>query len=120
MTERFVFGKLSTGGAVPAVRITNKRGASAVVLAYGATLQALNVPNARGGFTDVVLGYDTAEEYEKNNSFLGATVGRFANRIGGAAFSLGGKTYVLAKRCIRENAKYCCYCRTDTVTNNTA
>ena len=97
MTESFVFGKLSAGEPVPAVRIVNRSGASAVILSYGAALQSLTVPNAHGGFTDVVLGYDSAEEYERNDSFLGATIGRFANRIGGASFSLGGKTYVLAK-----------------------
>ncbi|MBP5758417.1 MAG: galactose-1-epimerase, partial [Bacteroidales bacterium] len=49
------------------------------------------------GLTDVVLGYDSAAEYEAGSVFLGATIGRFANRIGGARFSLGGREYLLAK-----------------------
>ena len=44
-----------------------------------------------------MLGYDTAEEYERNGDFFGATIGRVANRIGGAAFELHGKRYELAK-----------------------
>ena len=53
------------------------------------------VPDAAGNLADVVLGYDNAEGYEQNGGFLGATVGRNANRIGGARFPLDGKTCVL-------------------------
>ncbi len=90
------FGFTRAGEEVKAYTIVNEIGASCTLLDYGATVQALNVPNKNGGFTDVVLGYDTVAEYEDGNFFLGATIGRFANRIGGARFELGGRTYELA------------------------
>lgn len=68
---------------------------SVTVLDYGATVQSLCVPARFGGTMDVVLGYDTIAEYEDNGGYLGATIGRMANRIGGASFSLGGRIYRL-------------------------
>ncbi len=93
----FDFGKLSDGRNVTAAKLTNHAGASLTVLDYGATIQALCVPDRDGKPVDVVLGYDTAAEYEKFGDYLGATIGRVGNRIGSAAFSLNGKTYELAK-----------------------
>ena len=91
-----VFGKTAEGQTVTAWRIEN--GAmSAVILDYGATIQSLTAPDKSGKPTDVVLGYDTVSEYEQNSGYLGATIGRVGNRIGGACFSLNGKTYQLAK-----------------------
>ena len=91
------FGRTREGLAVSAYTIENAAGASCTLLDYGAAVQALCVPNMDGGLTDVVLGYDSAAEYEAGSVFLGATIGRFANRIGGARFSLGGREYLLAK-----------------------
>lgn len=91
------FGSLSTGEEVHAYTITNDGGASCTVLDYGAIVQALCVPNKDGGFTDVVLGYDSAAEYETGKGHLGGMIGRVANRLGGARFSLNGKEYPLEK-----------------------
>ena len=91
------FGAISTGEEVKAYTITNDDGASCTVLDYGATIQALCVPNKDGGFTDVVLGYDTAAGYENGHGHLGGMIGRVGNRIGGARFSLNGKEYPLDK-----------------------
>ncbi len=54
---------------------------SCSVLDYGCTLQSLNVPDRSGGPVDVVLGYDSLEQYASLSGRLGATIGRFANRI---------------------------------------
>ena len=62
---------------------------------YGASLVSLKVKDRTGEKRDVVLGYDDVEGYENGAIFLGATVGRNANRIRGAAFELGGKKYTL-------------------------
>ena len=91
-----VFGYTKQGAPVTAFRLTNKQGASAVILDYGCTVQSLCVPNAHGGTTDVVLGYDTVAEYEENSGYLGAAIGRIGNRIGKSEFTLNGKTYHLA------------------------
>lgn len=94
---KFCFGRTKDGHDVTAYRLFNSAGASAVILDYGCTVQSLRVPNARGGFTDVVLGYDTVSEYEENGGYSGAVIGRVANRIGGGTFTLNGKTYRLAR-----------------------
>lgn len=91
------FGVLPDGTPVTAARLENARGCSVTILDFGATVQSLLVPNRRGQPIDVVLGYDTAAEYETGDSYLGATIGRVGNRIGGATFSLGGETRTLAK-----------------------
>ena len=97
MMTHYVFGYTKDGDSVSAYCLTNSHGASATILDYGCTVQALKVPNAKGNLTDVVLGYDTAAEYEENDGYLGAAIGRFANRIGKSEFTLNGKTYQLAK-----------------------
>ena len=70
-------------------------GYAAQVLTYGGILRSLTVP-APGGSRDIVLGCETLEDYEKQDKYFGALVGRVANRIGGAAFELNGKSYHLA------------------------
>lgn len=96
-SETFSFGRLSDGTAVTAAHVENASGAALTVIDYGAAVQSLKIPDRSGRLVDVVLGYDTAAEYERNDAYLGATIGRVGNRIGGAAFSLNGKTYALAK-----------------------
>ena len=66
------------------------------ILPYGATLQSLLVPDRNGVQRDVVLGYESLAEYQQNDGYLGATVGRCANRIAGAQFALDGTVYPLA------------------------
>jgi aldose 1-epimerase len=97
MITKSAFGMTGTGEAVSAYRLTNSRGASAVLLDYGCTVQSLCVPDKTGVLTDVVLGFETVGEYEAHDAYLGALIGRFANRIGGAEFTLNGKRYELAK-----------------------
>ncbi len=93
--QQFAFGKLSGGELVTAYRISNRTGMQAVILDYGCIVQSLTVPNREGGETDVVLGYDSAAEYEAHGGFFGAAIGRVGNRIGGSAFTLDGETYRL-------------------------
>ena len=78
-------------------KIIIRQGAlEAQILPYGATLHRLYVPDKTGATRDVVLGYDTLADYQRHDGYLGATVGRHANRIAGAQFSLDGTTYLLA------------------------
>jgi len=89
------FGKLPSGETVLSYTITNASGASVSLLNYGAIWQTMFVPNRKGELVDVVLGYDTVEDYQKNFMYLGATIGRVANRIKNARFTLNGKEYKL-------------------------
>ncbi|HYQ02500.1 MAG TPA: aldose epimerase family protein [Polyangiaceae bacterium] len=65
------------------------------VLDYGATVQALLVPDRQGRVEDVVLGFDRLEDYVSNTAFIGGIVGRVANRIVLGRFELGGREYQL-------------------------
>lgn len=94
--KREPFGTLKDGVAIEAVTLTNRRGITARVISYGATLQALEVPDKAGNRADVVLGYDDLAGYVERPNYFGATVGRYANRIAGGRFTLDGKTYQLS------------------------
>ena len=72
-------------------------GLTASISDFGATLVSLLVPDQSGNLADVVLGFEDAASYVTGGGFLGATVGRNANRIAGAAFTLNGKTYTMEK-----------------------
>lgn len=89
------FGNMADGTAVTCWTLTNDAGLQAEIIDYGATVRTIVVPDKDGKPVDVVLGYDTLEEYVNNGGYLGATIGRFANRIGGACFTLNGKEYKL-------------------------
>jgi aldose 1-epimerase len=65
-------------------------------MTYGGIITRVMVPDREGTFANVVLGHDSAEKYFDNRAYLGAVVGRYANRIAGAAFDLDGATYRLA------------------------
>ena len=95
MISKRAFGTLADGTPVSCWTLINENGLRAEVLDYGVIIQSLIVPDKNGNQVDVVLGYDTVEEYLSNDGYLGATIGRFANRIKGAAFELNGKTYKL-------------------------
>ena len=95
--EQRAFGANSKGDAALLYTFTNKNGMMIGVTDLGATLHAVLVPDRDGSLCDVVLGYDTAEQYEEGATFFGATVGRSANRIGGASFVLNGEKYNLDK-----------------------
>jgi aldose 1-epimerase len=94
--SRRPFGQTPSGEAVEALTLTNAKGVSATVITYGATLQSLIAPDKAGKKADIVLGFNDAATYVKNATYFGATVGRFANRIGKGRFVLDGKTYQLA------------------------
>jgi aldose 1-epimerase len=78
--------------------LKNRKGMEAVITNYGGILMSLKVPGRTGQIDDVVLGFDKAEDYitHKDHPYFGALVGRYGNRIGGAQFTLDGKTYRLA------------------------
>ncbi|MBB3956060.1 aldose epimerase family protein [Novosphingobium sediminicola] len=88
-------GKLPDGAVVEAVTLKAANGVSARILAYGATLQSLIAPDAKGRKADIALGYDDLDSYVNHPNYFGATIGRFANRIANGRFTLDGKTYQL-------------------------
>lgn len=89
------FGKLPDGSAVRIFTITNTKGASVQLTTYGAAVVTLKVPDRTGKIDDVVVGPATLDGFLQNNPYFGAIAGRFANRIGGAKFTLSGVEYRL-------------------------
>ncbi len=90
------FGKTTDGKSVTAYTLTNAKGASAKILTFGGVLAEVKMPDKNGKLGDVVLGFDSLPGYEKPGPYIGASVGRFANRIAKGRFTLDGKTYKLA------------------------
>jgi len=89
-------GHTPAGEALRVATLDNGRGLRARVMGYGATLLELWVPDRRGRPVDVVLGFDTAAAYLGEHPYFNVVVGRYANRIAGARFTLGGVEYRLA------------------------
>ena len=90
--EKKEFGVTKDGKTAYQYTISADNGMEAVVTDYGAILVKLIVPDAKGGKKDLVLGYDCLADYEENSCFFGSTIGRNANRIGGASFQIDGTT----------------------------
>ena len=76
--------------------LTNRHGLVARITNYGAIVTELHVPDRTGKLADIVLGFENLDRYLAGHPYFGAIVGRVANRIGNAAFTLDGKTYPLA------------------------
>ncbi len=89
------FGKMPQGALVEEVKLRAGK-ISCSVLTYGGTLRTLTVPDRDGNPVDVLLGFDTLEDYRAQDKYLGALVGRYANRIGDSRFTLNGVDYQLA------------------------
>jgi aldose 1-epimerase len=89
------FGQTPDGQQVMLYKLTNANGLRAEVIEYGAILVSLEVPDRQDKTEDIALGFDDLESYIKRNPLFGATVGRYANRIGNASFSLDGTEYKL-------------------------
>ena len=89
-----VFGQLPNGETAHLYTIASGP-ITAAITDFGGSLVSLWVPDKDGNLADVVLGYDSPADYLKDDVFLGAPVGRNANRVGDACFRLGGKNYFL-------------------------
>ncbi|MCK9280048.1 MAG: galactose mutarotase [Melioribacteraceae bacterium] len=91
------FGKLSDGREVKSFILKNTHGIEVEIINFGATLVSIKTPDRIGIYSDIILGYDTIEEYESDKFVMGSTVGRFANRIGASKFSIDGEEYKLSE-----------------------
>lgn len=90
------FGVTPGGAAVQLYTLRNRHGMQASIATYGGIVTSLTAPDRTGRYADVVLGYDTLDGYLKASPYFGALVGRYANRIARARFTLNSITYTLA------------------------
>ncbi len=84
---------MPNGEAVQSITLTGDNGVSVVLITYGASIQAFNVPDRQGRTADITIGYDNLQDYFDAPNYWGQTIGRYANRIAGGRFTLDGKSY---------------------------
>lgn len=90
------FGVAPTGTAVDRYTLRNKHGMEAKIATYGGIVTHLTAPDRNGHYADVVLGYDTLDQYLHSSPYFGALIGRYGNRIAHGQFTLNGVKYALA------------------------
>src|SRR5438270_8304409 len=93
--DRAPYGATQGGQAVEIFTMTNDRGLRVRFLSLGGVITDIDAPDRTGRLDDIVLGLNNLREYETLPGHFGAITGRYANRIGGAQFTLGGQTYHL-------------------------
>ncbi|MFE0443886.1 aldose epimerase family protein [Streptomyces fungicidicus] len=92
---RSLFGRLADGTKVHSWSLANG-GTRMKVLSYGGVVQSLEIPDRRGRYANVSLGFDTVEEYVASSPYFGALIGRYGNRVGKGRFTLDGTPYQLS------------------------
>ncbi len=101
--ERRCFGHLATGEEVGLYTLTNQSGAFVEIIELGGAIRSIVVPDKNGRLTDVALGYDSVEDYEKQGKYVGALIGRHGNRLEDAKVRIKKRVYHLAKNDGRNN-----------------
>ncbi|ROQ21721.1 aldose 1-epimerase [Marinimicrobium koreense] len=91
------FGKTPKGEDVSEFTLSNDQGMTVRILNYGGIIRSIEVPDEQGNIDDVVLGYESFDEYVNDTKYFGAIIGRYGNRIAGGHFQLNGETYELEK-----------------------
>ncbi len=94
--KKVSFGELPTGEQVDLFTLKQEQ-LEVSFCTYGGIITAIKTPDKQGDLADVVLGFDTLEDYVSKNPYFGCLVGRFANRIDKGQFELAGKSYQLAQ-----------------------
>ena len=92
-----IYGKLNNGPEVTEFTLSNAKGFRLKVINYGCTITSLVVPDRNGNLGDIVLGYDSLGGYTGSPHYMGAIIGRYANRIAEGKFSIDSKSFALSK-----------------------
>lgn len=91
-----IYGKTNKGEQVDRYTLKNQKGMEVNIITYGGIISSLKVPNKAGVSEEVVIGFNSLEQYMKPNPYFGALIGRYGNRIAKGKFTLDGKEYSLA------------------------
>ena len=91
------FGTINKNDSVQIFTLKNSKNISVKILSYGGIIKEINIPDRKGTFKNVVLDYDKIESYNTDRSYLGAIIGRYANRIQNGKFKIDDSVYSLAQ-----------------------
>lgn len=94
--QKSEYGTTAKGEKVESYKLKNQNGMEVDIITFGGRITDLKVPNKKGVSENVVIGFSSLAQYEKENPFFGALIGRYGNRIAKGKFSLDGKEYQLA------------------------
>ncbi|MFV8335016.1 aldose epimerase family protein [Flavobacterium sp. RSP29] len=94
--EKSLYGTTPKGEKIDSYKLKNQKGMEVNIITYGGIISSLKVPNKAGKSEEVVLGFNSLEQYMKPNPYFGALIGRYGNRIAKGKFTLDGKEYALA------------------------
>ncbi|MCX7841574.1 MAG: galactose mutarotase [Clostridia bacterium] len=94
--EKKLYGRTNEGKEVFLFTLKNSGGAAVEITNFGGIIVSILVPDKKGRFDDVSLGYDSLEPYMEPGPYFGAIIGRYANRIENSEFEINGITYHLA------------------------
>ena len=89
------FGTMPDGQAVQMYHLSNANGMKVNIITYGGAVQSIDLPDKNGKVADVALGFDNLDGYLHTDTFFGALIGRYGNRIADDKFTLDGKSYSL-------------------------
>lgn len=91
------YGELPDGGSVDIYTLTNANGVEVKLINYGAIIVSVKAPDYEGRLADVALGFESLDDWLNNPANFGATIGRYANRIANASFTLDGQAHSLTR-----------------------
>lgn len=89
------FETLVEGDSTDLYVLTNANGVEVTITNYGGRIVSVMVPDREGNLKDVVLGFDNISDYMSNDNNLGATIGRYGNRIANGKITVDGVEYQL-------------------------
>ncbi len=92
----FTHGTTPKGRVARAFRLSLTDGSSVTISEYGCSMLSLQMPDESGEIGETILGFPWLPGYLRDTNYLGALIGRYANRIAHGRFSLDGETYVLS------------------------
>src|SRR5665213_3490428 len=87
---------IADGKKVYLFMLVNAKGNEVTITNYGGTVTSFITPDKNGVKSSIIIGFDSLQPYLQHPPYFGALIGRYANRIGNAKFTLDGKTYQLA------------------------
>ncbi len=94
--EKAAYGTTPKGEKIDSYTLKNQKGMEVNIITYGGIISSLKAPNKAGVSEEVVIGFNSLEQYMKPNPYFGALIGRYGNRIAKGKFTLDGKEYSLA------------------------